>query len=144
MEDSRRHFIRTTGAAALAGSMLGIPAVAGAQGGPGGFVLAVELEIVPSELENFRAAIKENGQAAVREEPGCRQFNIASQKDEPTRILLFEVYDNAEAFAAHQATPHFKKIRCRNGQHGEVAETDRNDPDRAVRESKRLRRAVAS
>ena len=109
MEDSRRHFIRTTGAAALAGSMLGIPAVAGAQGGPGGFVLAVELEIVPSELENFRAAIKENGQAAVREEPGCRQFNIASQKDEPTRILLFEVYDNAEAFAAHQATPHFKK-----------------------------------
>ena len=109
MEDSRRHFIRTTGAAALVGSMLGIPAVAGAQGGPGGFVLAVELEIVPSELENFRAAIKENGQAAVREEPGCRQFNIASQKDESTRILLFEVYDNAEAFAAHQATPHFKK-----------------------------------
>jgi quinol monooxygenase YgiN len=109
MKDSRRHFIQTTGAAALVGSTLGIPAVAGAQSGPGGFVLAVELEIVPSELENFRAAIKENGQAAVREEPGCRQFNIASQKDDPTRILLFEVYDNAEAFAAHQATPHFKK-----------------------------------
>jgi len=82
---------------------------ASAQGAPGPFVLVVELEIVPSELENFKAAIKENGQAAVRDEPGCREFNIVFEKDNPSRVLLFEVYDNAAAFAAHQASAHFKK-----------------------------------
>jgi quinol monooxygenase YgiN len=80
-----------------------------AQGAPGPLVILVELEILPSELEAFKAAIKENGQAAVREEPGCQQFNIVFEKDNPARVLLFEVYDNAEAFAAHQATAHFKK-----------------------------------
>ena len=80
---------------------------------PPNFILnlenVVELEIVPSELEAFKTAIKENGQAAVREEPGCQQFNIVFEKDNPARVLLFEVYDNTEAFAAHQATAHFKK-----------------------------------
>jgi quinol monooxygenase YgiN len=80
-----------------------------AQGATAPMVIVVELEIVPSELEAFKTAIKENGQAAVREEPGCQQFNIVFEKDNPARVLLFEVYDNAEAFAAHQATAHFKK-----------------------------------
>jgi quinol monooxygenase YgiN len=73
------------------------------------FVLVVEVEVVPSELENFIAATKENGEAAVRDESGCRQFNIVFEKDNPNRIMLFEVYDNAEAYEAHQATEHFKK-----------------------------------
>jgi quinol monooxygenase YgiN len=47
--------------------------------------------------------------ACVREEPGCQQFNIVFEKDNPNRVMLFEVYDSAEAYAAHQATPHFKK-----------------------------------
>jgi quinol monooxygenase YgiN len=80
-----------------------------AQGASASLVIVVELEIEQSQLEAFKAAIKENGQAAVREEPGCQQFNIVFEKDNPARVLLFEVYDNAEAFAAHQATAHFKK-----------------------------------
>jgi quinol monooxygenase YgiN len=80
-----------------------------AQGPSGSLVIVVELEIEQSQLEAFKAAIKENGQAAVREEPGCQQFNIVFEKDNPTRVLLFEVYNNTEAFAAHQATAHFKK-----------------------------------
>ncbi len=100
------------GMALLIAALMLLPAPgrqASAQGASGPFVLVVELEIVPSELENFRAAIKENGQAAVRDEPGCREFNIVFEKDSPTRVFLFEVYDNAEAFAAHQASAHFKK-----------------------------------
>ncbi len=80
-----------------------------AQSAPAAFVLVVELEIVPAELGNFKAAIKENGQAAVRDEPGCRAFNIVFEQAKPNRILLFEIYDNAEAFAAHQGSVHFKK-----------------------------------
>ena len=38
----------------------------------GQFVLLVELEIDAAQLEPFKAAIKENGETAVRVEPGCR------------------------------------------------------------------------
>jgi quinol monooxygenase YgiN len=76
---------------------------------PGQFVLMVELEIDPAQLEPFKAAIKENGETAVRVEPGCRGFNAVFEKDNPTRVRLFEIYENAEAFKAHLETPHFKK-----------------------------------
>ena len=79
-------------------------------GGP--IVIVVELEIVPTELDNFKAAIKENAAAWVREEPGCLEFNVAFDKDNPTHAFLFEVYENAEAIVAHQATSRFKQHRA--------------------------------
>ena len=93
----------------VASLLLAAPVERAAAQAAGPVVVAVELEIVPSELEKFKAAIAENGAACVREEPGCRMFNIAFAKDDPNRVLLFEVYDNAEAIATHQAAPHFKK-----------------------------------
>jgi quinol monooxygenase YgiN len=75
----------------------------------GQFVLVVELEIDSAQLEPFKAAIKENGETAVRVEPGCRGFNAVFEKDNPTRVRLFEIYENANAFKAHLETPHFKK-----------------------------------
>ena len=75
----------------------------------GQFVLVVELEIDPSQLEQFKAAIKENGETAVKVEPGCRGFSAVFEKENPTHVRLFEIYDSADAFKAHLETPHFKK-----------------------------------
>ena len=76
---------------------------------PGQFVLVVELEIDPSHLEGFKAAIKENGETAVRVEPGCLGFNAVFEKENPTRVRLLEIYENADAFKTHLEMPHFKK-----------------------------------
>src|SRR5271169_3143593 len=86
---------------------LGAGQRAGAQDA-GPVVIVVELEIVPTELDNFKAAVKENAAAWVLEEPGCLEFNVAFDKDNPTHAFIFEVYENAEAIAAHQATSRFK------------------------------------
>jgi quinol monooxygenase YgiN len=75
----------------------------------GQFIIVVELEIDPSQLDAFKAAIKENGETAVRVEPGCRGFNAVFEKDNPTRVRLFEIYENVDAFKDHLETPHFKK-----------------------------------
>ena len=72
-------------------------------------MLVVELEIESSQLDAFKAAIKENGETAVRVEPGCRSFSAVFEKDDPTRVRLFEVYDSADAFKSHLETAHFKK-----------------------------------
>jgi (4S)-4-hydroxy-5-phosphonooxypentane-2,3-dione isomerase len=76
------------------------------------YINLVELDIVPAEFDKFMEAIKENGAAAVKKEPGCREFNITVSEKDPHHVLLFEVYDNAAALEAHRATDHFKKYQA--------------------------------
>jgi quinol monooxygenase YgiN len=71
-------------------------------------VNAVDLDIIPAEMEKFMAAIKENGAAAITE-PGCREFNIQVLASNPNHVFLYEVYDNPAALAAHRQTEHYKK-----------------------------------
>jgi (4S)-4-hydroxy-5-phosphonooxypentane-2,3-dione isomerase len=79
---------------------------AAAQSGPL-YINAVDLDIVPGQIDNFLELIKVNGAAAVKE-PGCREFNITLSQKDPNHIFLFEVYDSAAALDAHRATDHFK------------------------------------
>ena len=81
-----------------------------AQSGPL-FINAVDLDIVPAELNKYMEAIKKNGAAAVNE-PGCREFNITVSQKDPNHVFLFEVYDNAAALEAHRATDHFKEYQA--------------------------------
>jgi (4S)-4-hydroxy-5-phosphonooxypentane-2,3-dione isomerase len=74
-------------------------------------VVAVDIDVVPGEMDNYLAAIKENGAASVQE-PGCRAFNIAVSQKDANHVLLYEVYDNDAAVEAHRATDHFKKYQA--------------------------------
>jgi len=86
----------------------GRPALA--QSGP--FLInAVEYDVVPGQVEDFLAALKENGAAAVKE-PGCREFNVAVSQKDPNHVLIYEVYNDAAAAEAHTATDHFKKYKA--------------------------------
>jgi len=71
-------------------------------------VVAVDIDVVPGQIDNYLAAIKENAAASVKE-PGCHEFNISVSDKDPNHVLLFEVYDNPAALEAHRATDHFKK-----------------------------------
>ncbi|MGA2057341.1 MAG: putative quinol monooxygenase [Bradyrhizobium sp.] len=75
----------------------------------GMYVNAVDLDILPAERDNFLAAIKENGAAAVTE-PGCKRFDILNLASDPNHFLLYEVYENEAALKAHRETDHFKKF----------------------------------
>lgn len=72
------------------------------------FILAVNIRIKPENVERFMARLLENARAA-REEPGCRQFEVLVDPADRTKVLLFEVYDDQQAFEVHQQTPHFRK-----------------------------------
>jgi autoinducer 2-degrading protein len=61
------------------------------------YVNAVDIDVVPGQIENYLAALKENGAAAVQTEPGCREFNITVSQSDPNHVFIFEVYDNAAA-----------------------------------------------
>jgi (4S)-4-hydroxy-5-phosphonooxypentane-2,3-dione isomerase len=72
------------------------------------FINAVDIDVVPGQLDAYLAALKENGAASVHE-PGCREFNIAVSQKDANHVFIFEVYDSAAALEAHRQTDHFKK-----------------------------------
>jgi (4S)-4-hydroxy-5-phosphonooxypentane-2,3-dione isomerase len=73
------------------------------------FVNAVDIDVVPGQVDAYLAALKENGGTAVKEEPGCREFNITVSQKDPNHVFIFEVYDSAAALDAHRQTAHYKK-----------------------------------
>jgi autoinducer 2-degrading protein len=48
--------------------------------------------------------------AATRAEPGCRTYGIHRSLEHPRTYLFFEEYDDAAAFEAHRASPHFARL----------------------------------
>ncbi len=70
------------------------------------FVVIVNVQIKPECVEAFREACVANSRGSLRE-PGCSRFDVLQERDEPTRFALYEVYRDAEAVAAHKATPHY-------------------------------------
>jgi (4S)-4-hydroxy-5-phosphonooxypentane-2,3-dione isomerase len=72
------------------------------------YINSVDIDVAPTQIDNYLTALKENGAASVHE-PGCRAFNIAVSQKDTNHVFVFEVYDNAAAFDAHLQTDHFKK-----------------------------------
>ena len=72
------------------------------------YINAVDIDVVPGQIDNYLAALKENAAASVQE-PGCHAFNIAVSQKDTNHVFIFEVYDNAAALDAHRQTDHFKR-----------------------------------
>lgn len=70
-------------------------------------VLVVNIKVKPENIDKFMAELLANARAA-RAEPGCKQFDVLVDKDDPTTLMLYEIYKDEAAFETHQQTPHFK------------------------------------
>ena len=75
------------------------------------FSLTVQLEVRPEAREEFLTAITSNAGASVRDEPGCHRFDVSEVEGDENRFVLYELYDDAEAFEAHKRAPHFAAWR---------------------------------
>jgi (4S)-4-hydroxy-5-phosphonooxypentane-2,3-dione isomerase len=77
----------------------------------GRLVILVEFELAPGTRDEFRRLVLENATASVRDEPGCRQFDVLVPDGEAgDRVVLYEIYDNAAAFDAHLASEHYARF----------------------------------
>ena len=72
-----------------------------------GFIILVDFKIKPGQMADFRRLIDDNARASVRDEPGCRRFDVGVDRKDADRILLYEIYDDRAAFDAHLKTKHF-------------------------------------
>ena len=75
------------------------------------FSLVVQMEVRPGFREEFLAGVTANAEASVQDEPGCLRFDVSSVDGDENRFLLYELYVDADAFAAHKQTEHFVEWR---------------------------------
>ena len=73
-------------------------------------VYCVHVHVKPEFRQQFIDATLENARNTVQE-PGALRFDVLQQADDPNRFILYEVYKDEAAAAAHKETPHYKKWR---------------------------------
>lgn len=79
-----------------------------------GFVVWVDFRLKPGARARFRTLVDANATASVRNEAGCRRFDVMEARDEPHRVLLYEIYDSEAAFEDHCRTAHFDEFNTQS------------------------------
>lgn len=75
------------------------------------FSMLVTLQVRSDRRAEFREAIVANAEASVRHEPGCLRFDVCAVDGDEDRFVFYELYEDAAAFQAHRASPHFQQWR---------------------------------
>ncbi len=74
------------------------------------YIVSVNLFVTPPNVDAFIEATLDNARN-TRKESGNIRFDVSQGEDDPTRFLLYEVYQTKEDFAKHQQTPHYFRWR---------------------------------
>jgi (4S)-4-hydroxy-5-phosphonooxypentane-2,3-dione isomerase len=73
-------------------------------------VVHVDIAVVPEQLDAFLAETLRNA-AASRDEPGVVRFDVLSDREDSTHVVLVEIYRDETAAAAHKDTAHYQRWR---------------------------------
>ena len=71
------------------------------------FVITVRFDVKPGHETDFFERVQRQAKDSLEREPGCIQFDVCWNPQNPREVFLYEIYDDEAAFAAHLKTPHF-------------------------------------
>lgn len=74
-------------------------------------VRLAKLQIDSAQLENYKAALREEIETSLHVEPGVLTLYAVSEKNNPTHITILEIYADSNAYKSHIQTPHFLKYK---------------------------------
>lgn len=67
----------------------------------------VLFNIKAEHVTSFRDAVLQQARNSLEKESWCHQFDVGTMPERPHSFLLYETYDDREAFAKHRQTEHF-------------------------------------
>lgn len=70
-------------------------------------IVVVMVTVKPEMLAEFERVLLHNAKMSVAHDPGCVRFDVSQHADDPARWVLYEVYTNPAAHAAHRESAHF-------------------------------------
>lgn len=75
-------------------------------------VVTVVFTVHAAHEPEFMQAMIGNARTSLRDEPGCRQFDVCESPAVPGKVFLYEVYDSEADFQSHLAAPHFLEFNA--------------------------------
>ncbi len=90
----------------------------------------VHVHVKAEHADEFLEATRKNHEGSVRE-AGNHRFDILRSREDPTRFILYEVFENDDAIAAHKETAHYLEWRetvadwMAEPRHAEIFDLDR-------------------
>ena len=69
--------------------------------------VCVDFEIDLASLDAFLTIMEKNASDSLANEVGCHQFDITQDPQNPTKIFLYELYDDSAAFETHKQASHY-------------------------------------
>ncbi|HMH34368.1 MAG TPA: antibiotic biosynthesis monooxygenase [Puia sp.] len=76
------------------------------------YIRIAKLVIDSARLDSYKLALKEHAETAVKVEPGVLMLYAVYEKDHPTRVNVFEIYADMDAYQSHIKTAHFLKYKA--------------------------------
>lgn len=73
------------------------------------YVVLAELRARPERIAELDAFMARHA-AAARDEPGCLVFDLCRDPADAAVFVLYEVYLDEAAYAAHRATAHYARF----------------------------------
>ena len=76
------------------------------------YMRIAKITVDSTKLDEYKAALKEQMQSALRIEKGVLAYSAVEDKKNPSKITILETYASTEAYQAHIQTEHFKKYKA--------------------------------
>ena len=91
-------------------------------GSAGMHLIFVKFRIKAEHLAEFKKEMARHIDYTRKNEPGCAQFDIATDKQDPQVFYLVEMYRDDKALADHRASPSLPIFRPKIEQWAEIRE----------------------
>ena len=75
------------------------------------FAIVGTVEVTPGRREQFLPLLMAHRARCLTDEPGTLQFEVLVPNDDTTKVLLYEVYQDAAAFDVHWKAPSLARLR---------------------------------
>jgi autoinducer 2-degrading protein len=74
--------------------------------------IVAHLQIHPRHFDAYLKLAKAHGARSLKEDPGCRQFDVMVAEEPANLLVLYEVYDDEASFQGHANAPRMADYRA--------------------------------
>jgi (4S)-4-hydroxy-5-phosphonooxypentane-2,3-dione isomerase len=74
--------------------------------------LVPRFRIKEGHFQAFLKRVARQRDDCLAKEPGCHHFDVLVASDRPNEVLLYEIYENADAITAHRQYPHYQSFKA--------------------------------
>jgi quinol monooxygenase YgiN len=69
------------------------------------------MDVVPGRRDQLLPLLKAHGARSLKDEPGTLHFEVLVPREDATKLLIYEVYQDEAAFEAHRNAASIARFR---------------------------------